>query len=57
MAAVVNNDKCVGCGSCVDVCPTSAIKLNNGKAEISADDCVSCGSCAGQCGSGAIDLD
>lgn len=25
--AVVDKDKCVGCGECVDVCPTNAIKL------------------------------
>ncbi len=28
MAAVVNQDICIGCGACVGVCPVGAIALN-----------------------------
>jgi NADPH-dependent glutamate synthase beta subunit-like oxidoreductase/NAD-dependent dihydropyrimidine dehydrogenase PreA subunit len=28
--AKIDNDKCVACGGCVDICPVNAIKLGNG---------------------------
>ena len=31
MAATINQETCVGCGSCVDACPVSAIKIENDK--------------------------
>ena len=35
MAAVVNQDICIGCGACVGVCPVGAIALNDeGKAAV-----------------------
>ena len=54
MAAVVDLDKCTGCGTCVDSCPTNAIKLENDKAVIPPDDCVECGACVDTCPTGAI---
>ncbi len=43
------HDKCQGCVSCVKVCPTEAIRVRNGKAEILADRCIDCGACAASC--------
>lgn len=40
---------CQGCVSCVKVCPTEAIRVRNGKAEILADRCIDCGACAKKC--------
>lgn len=42
-------DKCQGCVSCVKVCPTEAIRVRNGKAEILSERCIDCGSCAAKC--------
>ena len=36
-------DKCQGCVSCVKACPTEAIRVRNGKAEILPDRCIDCG--------------
>ena len=51
----VNKDTCIGCGSCVDMCPVQAITLVDGKASINPDICVSCGSCVGTCPANAIE--
>jgi len=53
MAAVVDNAKCSGCKSCIDICPVEAISINNEKAEIS-NECVDCGSCVDECPNQAI---
>ncbi|HOV34351.1 MAG TPA: 4Fe-4S binding protein, partial [Candidatus Hydrogenedens sp.] len=46
-----------GCGSCVDVCPTEAIHLNDdGKAVVDPDQCGDCGACVDECPSEAISL-
>ena len=58
MAAVVNQDICIGCGACVGVCPAGAIALNDeGKAAVDPDVCISCGACVGVCPVGAITLE
>ena len=49
MAAVVNKEKCTGCGTCVDLCPVEAIKLEDNIAVVDADQCVDCGSCENEC--------
>ena len=45
----VINEKCVGCGLCVNVCPTSAITLQDKKAIIDLDKCTLCGACVSSC--------
>lgn len=55
MVAKVDEDKCVGCGSCETVCPVGAIKIEGGKAKIS-DDCVECGACVSECPVDAISI-
>ncbi len=53
MPAVVNSEKCDGCGSCVDECPVGAIELND-KAHVDPDLCTECGSCVDVCPNQAI---
>jgi len=50
---VVNQETCTGCGTCVDVCPTDAIRIASGKAVITWE-CTDCGACPRYCPEGAI---
>ncbi len=55
--AEINQELCVGCGTCVEHCHTSVIELNNeSKAEIMGDYCIGCGTCAHFCPENAIAL-
>ncbi len=51
----VDEEQCGGCGSCVDVCPTEAITLNdNNIAVIDMNKCEDCGACIDACPTEAI---
>jgi RnfABCDGE-type electron transport complex B subunit len=47
---------CVGLSSCVRVCPTNAIKLEDGIAKVDKDKCVACGKCVKICPRGIIEM-
>jgi Fe-S-cluster-containing hydrogenase component 2 len=57
MAAEVDKEKCTGCESCVDECPSEAISMVSEKAEINADTCVDCGVCVDTCPAEAISME
>ena len=42
-------DKCVGCMNCIKHCPTEAIRVRNGKANIIKEKCIDCGKCIAVC--------
>ena len=54
MVAKVNSDECVGCGICVDACPTEAIKMDGDLAVVDADLCTGCEACIDECPNDAI---
>ncbi|MGD8717373.1 MAG: FAD-dependent oxidoreductase [Candidatus Zixiibacteriota bacterium] len=56
--AVVNEKRCIACGTCEGVCPYGAIEVNKEKmvAEANPGLCKGCGSCAAACWSGAVDI-
>lgn len=55
---MVDKEKCIGCGTCVSICPVGAISFDaNGKAEIDKTKCIRCGACQSSCPVGAIDID
>ncbi|MBP5083207.1 MAG: 4Fe-4S binding protein [Methanomicrobium sp.] len=56
MAAIVNPDVCTGCETCVDTCPSEAIKMDGNVAVVNADECVECEACVDECPSEAIHM-
>lgn len=53
----IDGAACIGCGTCVERCPTDAISLNEeNKAERVEDYCIGCGICAHFCPENAISL-
>jgi NAD-dependent dihydropyrimidine dehydrogenase PreA subunit len=54
---VLNQDKCIGCGLCTEVCPHNVFELRQGKAEIiDFNACMECGACVNNCPSNAIEV-
>ena len=54
----IDEDKCTGCGICVDACHEGAIGLVNGKAKLMRDDyCDGLGDCLPACPTGAISFE
>ena len=55
--SVIDQDACIGCGTCMERCPTDAIQLNeNQKAERDKSSCFGCGVCVRFCPEEAISL-
>jgi ferredoxin len=55
--SVIDQDACTGCGTCVERCPTEAVRLNaDGVAERDEASCFGCGICARFCPEGVISL-
>ncbi len=55
--SVIDQDACSGCGTCVERCPTDAIRLNeNEEAEREENLCLGCGICSRFCPEEAISL-
>ncbi len=53
--AVIDQDACVSCESCVDRCPVGAI-MSTDEVRVNREKCLGCGLCAGVCPSEAITL-
>ena len=50
---VLDDEKCIGCITCMRRCPTEAIRIVNGKAKIQYEKCINCGECIRSCKGGA----
>ncbi len=51
----LNQDKCIGCKRCVEVCPHAVFSMNETKAKIAdRNACMECGACAQNCPVAAI---
>lgn len=50
----VDQDRCIGCGSCVRICANDGPHVVNGKCSIDQNKCVGCGRCLAVCPRDAI---
>ncbi len=53
-ALTIHQDVCIGCSHCMRVCPTEALRVKNGKAELYENKCIDCGECFRVCPTNAI---
>jgi Na+-translocating ferredoxin:NAD+ oxidoreductase RNF subunit RnfB len=56
-ALKISDELCMGCSHCMNVCPTEAIRIRNGKALLYENRCVDCGECFKACPVSAIFID
>ncbi|MHA1144273.1 MAG: ATP-binding protein [Candidatus Helarchaeota archaeon] len=54
--AQVDEDSCVGCGTCIERCQMQALKLVDDICKVNLDRCIGCGVCVPACPSDAIQL-
>ncbi len=53
----IDNDKCTGCGECVDICPAEVLELEKEKCvAANIEECLGCESCVETCPESAITL-
>ncbi|MEG0378763.1 MAG: nitroreductase family protein, partial [Eubacterium sp.] len=53
---VIDKNKCIGCGACVDDCFPMDIKMKDGTAEAANTTCIKCGHCIAVCPEEAVTL-
>ncbi|MCD6262614.1 MAG: 4Fe-4S binding protein [Deltaproteobacteria bacterium] len=54
---VVDQDKCIGCGECVDVCPADVYEIQDEKSvPVNMEECLGCESCIEVCEQEAITI-
>jgi len=49
-------DRCIGCGRCVENCPSGAITSSEGKVAYNRSQCQACGDCCNTCHAGVREL-
>lgn len=53
---VIDEDACVGCGECVDICPARALSVDNDLVQLDKALCIGCGVCNVACPSSALSM-
>ncbi len=49
-------EACAVCGECVEVCPTDALLLIDGRLDLSVEKCIGCGLCVSRCPNNALTM-
>jgi len=53
----LDQERCIGCGMCLLVCPHAVMSLSNGKVDVvNRDACMECGACARNCPAEALNV-
>lgn len=52
----LHEDDCIGCGTCVQMCPMEALELEDAVAVLNEDKCIGCSVCVHNCPEEAITL-
>jgi ferredoxin len=53
---IINDTVCDMCGTCIGVCPTSALLLTKSSLDIIHESCTDCGNCVTICPVAALKL-
>jgi Pyruvate/2-oxoacid:ferredoxin oxidoreductase delta subunit len=54
--ATVIEDSCIGCWTCVEICPMNTIEIDESIAKVDDSKCIGCGVCVHHCPEQAIEL-
>ena len=54
---MVDEDKCMGCGDCIDRCPMDALSMQDDIVVRDADRCIGCGLCVSACPTGGLRME
>lgn len=59
MPPIIDEEKCVGCGTCAQICPLDVLKFHKKEKKVEVrypEECWHCRACAIDCPKGAITL-
>ena len=51
---MVDEEKCMGCGDCIDRCPVQVLSMQDDMVVMDADGCIGCGLCVSVCATEAL---
>lgn len=54
VTTTIDEDLCTGCALCVQICPSKALSMQDGKAAVTGKGSLNCGHCMAICPTGAI---
>lgn len=54
---IIDDEKCTGCGTCVEICPVEVLEIQNEKSvPVNVEECLVCRACEAQCPETAIQV-
>ena len=57
MTVKADTEKCDGCATCVEACPSEALCLEEEKIKVDDSACIDCGVCVDECPTEALTLE